>query len=109
MCCIRVFVFAVCYLRAAEAFNVRDVLSHTLHYRIHDYVEQIALVNVLPDALKAYPLVVVLSVDTLTSTLALALALALTLTLTLTYSHPHMHSHSHSHIHMQAHHRNHTQ
>lgn len=41
--------------RAASSFTVNEILSHIFYYRVHDYVEQIAMVNILPRLLHEYP------------------------------------------------------
>jgi hypothetical protein len=42
-------------VQAAAALTVEDMLRHIHYYRIHDYVEQIALLNTLPAFLKEHP------------------------------------------------------
>lgn len=46
--------------RAASSFTVSEILSHIFYYRVHDYVEQIAMVNILPRLLHEYPQVRIL-------------------------------------------------
>lgn len=40
---------------AARSIDANAILSHIHYYRVHDYVEQIALVNVLPALLDTNP------------------------------------------------------
>lgn len=42
-------------LRTASSLKVEDILRNIYYYRIHDYVEQIALLNTLPAFLKEHP------------------------------------------------------
>ncbi len=39
----------------AEKLTVEAILSHIHYYRVHDYVEQIALINVMPTILQQHP------------------------------------------------------
>ncbi len=63
-------------LQAAANFTVKDILSHIYYYRIHDHIEQIALLNTLPAFLKEHPevkcLCVVVSIWALTHTQMMA-------------------------------------
>lgn len=40
---------------ALEKFTLESILSHIHYYRVHDYIEQIALLNILPAFLKEHP------------------------------------------------------
>ena len=40
---------------ALEKFTLESILSHIHYYRVHDYIEQIVLLNILPAFLKEHP------------------------------------------------------
>src|SRR5688572_7117640 len=42
---------------ALDQFTVESILSHIYYYRVHDYIEQVALLNTLPAFLKEHPTV----------------------------------------------------
>jgi len=42
-------------IAAAEGFTVKSILSSIQYYRVHDFVEQVALVNILPMLLDQQP------------------------------------------------------
>jgi len=42
-------------VQAASDLTVEGMLQHIYYYRIHDYVEQIALLNTLPAFLREHP------------------------------------------------------
>jgi len=50
----------------AQHLTVEEILAHIYYYRIHDYVEQIALVNVLPSILYQYSSIKLIIIDSVT-------------------------------------------
>jgi len=48
-----------------EEFTLENILSHIHYYRIHDYIEQIALFNTLDDFLQSHPLVRLVVIDSM--------------------------------------------
>lgn len=51
----------------STTFNVNSILSHIYYYRIHDYIEQLALINLLPQILtEQYPNVKLIVIDSIT-------------------------------------------
>jgi RAD51-like protein 2 len=49
-----------------EYFTLDKILSRIFYYRVHDYVEQIALVNLLPNIINQLPNVKLIVIDSVT-------------------------------------------
>jgi len=52
-----------CEKEEAKRFTLESVLSRIHYYRVHDYVEQIALINLLPSILREKPEVKLIVID----------------------------------------------
>eukprot|EP01027_Heterolobosea_sp_BB2_P016626 GEZU01023647.1.p1 GENE.GEZU01023647.1~~GEZU01023647.1.p1 ORF type:complete len:266 (-),score=52.81 GEZU01023647.1:640-1437(-) len=52
---------------AVVNFSVDQILSNIYYYRVHDFIEQLALVNVLSDFLSTHPQVRLIVIDSITS------------------------------------------
>jgi len=52
-----------CEKEEAKRFTLESVLSRIHYYRVHDYVEQIALINLLPSVLREKPEVKLIIID----------------------------------------------
>jgi len=50
----------------SQSFSIENILNHIHYYRVHDYIEQVALVNLLPSIIQSHNDVRLIVIDSIT-------------------------------------------